>query len=29
KISSKEWAAWGVPLGLIVMVFFFIILFFL
>lgn len=29
KISSKEWAVWGVPLGLIVMVFFFIILFFL
>lgn len=29
KISSKEWAAWGVPLGLIVMIIYFIIIFFL
>jgi len=27
KISSKEWAVWGVPLGLITMMFYFIILF--
>lgn len=29
KITSKEWAVWGVPLGLIVMVVFFLILFFI
>jgi len=29
KISSKEWATWGVPLGLITMAIFFVILFFI
>lgn len=29
KISSKEWAVWGVPLGLIVMIIYFAIIFFL
>jgi predicted cation transporter len=29
KIGSKEWAMWGVPLGLIIMLIFFVIIFFL